>query len=136
MCLATSLPRFSKQYSIEITRLASIQNTVVIGGAGRLFAYMLKLKKPKSVVSYCDLRYGTGNVYDQLGFSKIGKPTIGYEYVDLTNNNVRKNRLHYQKHKLPNFSGQSTKCYLASNGLERLYNCGHQKYVFFTGEKP
>jgi len=130
MCLSTSVPRYNKQYSLEITRLASVQNTIVVGGASKLFKYMLSIKNPKSVISYCDLRYGTGAVYTHLGFVKTGNPTIGYEYVEVNCANIRYNRLHYQKHKLGNTNNLSERDYLASIGFERVYDCGHQKYIW------
>ena len=136
MCLAVSKPRYNDRYSLEITRLASLRDTVVVGGASRLFSALVKDKNPVTVLSYCDLRYGTGTVYCQLGFAAVGKPTIGSDYVEVQRANRRYNRLHYQKHKLGNTNGLSERDYLYSIGFERVYDCGHQKFVWSSANSP
>jgi hypothetical protein len=130
MCLSVSKPRYSKNYDFEITRLASQMHTVVVGGASKLFNMMCKDLNPQSVISYCDLRYGTGKVYSQLGFLPLGLPTIGYEYIEMSKPNKRYNRLACQKHMLGDTNGLGAKEYLHSIGFERVYDCGQQKFVW------
>lgn len=130
MCMAISPSRYNRHYDIEITRMATKQGYTIVGGASRLFSAMINEINPQSVITYCDLRWGTGKVYDHMGFSLLGKPTIGYQYVDINKPRERFDRRHFQKHKLSNTNGLSERDYLASCGFERLWDCGHQKYIW------
>lgn len=130
MCMAFIKSRFDKNHQWELSRMASLKNSVVMGGASRLFSYAQKAFDMSSLISYCDLRFGVGGVYDQLGMTKIGKPTLGYEYVDINNPSHRINRIKLQKHKLGDIGDQSADEYLRSQGIDRLWDCGHQKYTW------
>ena len=135
MCMSISKPRFSKKYSLEIIRLASARNVTVVGGASRLFKYVIDVLNPVSVISYCDQRYGIGKVYANMGFEKFGKPTIGYEYVKVLAANKRVNRMNFTRKKVGNTNGLSVRLYLFSIGYERVYDCGHQKYIWHRPKK-
>lgn len=130
MCLAFIKSRFDKNYQWELSRMATIKHSIVVGGASRLFSYAKQQLNMHSLISYCDLRYGTGNVYQQLGMTKMGQPTLGYEYVNINNPSYRINRIKLQKHKLGDIGNQSALEYLQSQGIDRLWDCGHQKFVW------
>ncbi len=130
MCMAFIKSRFDKNYQWELSRMATIKHSIVVGGASRLFSYAKQQLNMHSLISYCDLRYGTGNVYQQLGMTKMGQPTLGYEYVDINNPSYRINRIKLQKHKLGDIGNQSALEYLQSQGIDRLWDCGHQKFVW------
>ena len=40
----------------------------VVGGASKLFKQFITDDDPESIISYCDLRYFTGELYTNLGF--------------------------------------------------------------------
>ena len=130
MCMSFSKSRYNKSFEFEITRMAAIRNTVVVGGASKLFSYFVKNKNPNSVISYCDLSYGTGKSYLKMGFASFGKPTIGYQYVELNKPNCRYDRLQFQKHKLGETNGLTEKQFMLSNGFDVIWDCGHQKYIW------
>jgi hypothetical protein len=130
MCMAFMKSRYNKHYEWEISRLATARNLVVAGGASRLFKFAQQCLAMNSCISYCDLRYGTGNVYEHMGFVPLGAPTLGYEYVNIHKPCERINRLKFQKHKLSLPENQSVHDFLAGQGWERLWDCGHQKFVW------
>jgi hypothetical protein len=124
--------RFNKNIDQELLRYACVQNHTVQGGASRLFKHFLNVHRPKSIISYCDLRWNTGNLYQQLGFAmqKITDPN--YWYVV---NQQLENRVKYQKHKLAglltNFDPSLTEWENMSNhGYDRVWDCGNSVWVY------
>jgi len=74
---------------IKIERLCSKLNTSVVGGASKLLS-KIKEVTPKLPIHYwADLRYGTGNYLEKLGFKKE-RDTLGFKWTD---NNRTFNRL-------------------------------------------
>lgn len=118
--------------TIEIARYATIQP--VVGGASRLITHIRKTLNPKTIVSFADARYFTGCSLRKAGFvvETLTKP--GYVYIDRNGQYVG-SRQQFQKHKLPSklhaFDPSLTEeenC--ANNGLYRLYDAGHWKWVW------
>lgn len=66
---------------IEIARFGSKLNTRVPGGFSKLLAHVEKLYQPQKIVSFCDLRYGTGEVYKKAGF-ELERITLGWCWTD------------------------------------------------------
>ena len=122
------VPRFNKDFEWELLRFASATNTHIVGGASKLFKYFIKNYNPKSILSYSDLRWGSGAVYEKLGFEHIRNSEPNYFYFKKSNN--LESRLKYQKHKLPNllpnFSEELTEYQnMLNNGYNRIYDCGN-----------
>ena len=72
---------------IEIARFANERGYNVQGGFSKLFKYTIdnfcKQNNYKSIISYCDLKYGEGNVYNKSGFKLLKDNTgISYWYTD------------------------------------------------------
>ncbi len=78
-------PRYSKNADWELIRLANKCNTRLIGGTQRLWEYFQKTHHPESIVSYCDRRWFTGNIYNTLGFKLTKKSRPVYWYTDYIN---------------------------------------------------
>jgi hypothetical protein len=126
--------RFSDNYEWELLRFCSKLQTVVVGAASKLFSYFIKKYTPKSIVSYCDLRFADldpeHTVYPKLGFKFKHRSNPNYWYLK---EGVMNSRVKFQKHKLqgllqkfdPNLSEQEN---MQNNGYERLYDCGN--FVF------
>jgi transposase len=132
--------RFSKEAEYEILRFSSLKNVTVVGGFSKMFSYFLKMKNPNSVLSYCDLRFGTGGVYLQANFVKVATatpPNYWYYYKSDGRYGKLESRIKYQKHKLVdlnNFSEDKTEYDIMSeNGFLRLYDCGSYKYIWERG---
>lgn len=116
----------------ELIRFCNKLNTTVVGGASKLFNKFLNEFKPTSVLSYCDLAWGTGSLYENLGFINDGETKPNYFYIV---NKKRENRLNYQKHKLvkkgydPNLTESQI---MNSLGYYRIYNCGNRRYMYYN----
>lgn len=119
-------PRFNKNYDQELLRYASKQNCTVQGGASKIFKHFIKIHRSLSVISYCDLRWNTGTLYQQLGFDLINITDPSYWYV--IHNNLH-NRVAFQKHKLADklkiFDHTLTEWEnMRMNGYDRVWDCG------------
>lgn len=119
----------------EIVRYAT--SMTVVGGFARLFSKFVEDVKPQKVVSFADARYWKGSVYAHTGFQLAGLTQPNYIYVDETGVPVG-NRMKFQKHKLkhvlkiydPSLT-EHDNC--ALNGLYRLFDAGHWKWVWKKG---
>jgi hypothetical protein len=128
--------RFDKNVEWELSRFCNLQNHIVIGGASRLFSHFLKTLKPASIVSYCDRRYFSGDLYHTLGFSFVGNTVPSYHYITPDYKSVI-NRMQFQKHllvkKLSQFDPNLTEWEnMKNNGFDRIWDCGCSKWVFHT----
>ena len=72
--------RYNKKYQWELLRFSSKLYTSVVGAAGKLFSYFIKQNDPDSIISYCDRRWSSGNMYKQIGFNfnNYSKPNYFY----------------------------------------------------------
>lgn len=95
--------RFSKKYEWEILRFCNRLNLSVRGAASKLYARFLKEKSPNTVVSYADLRLGTGKTYLKLGFKLDHNSSPNYWYLRDTE---KLSRYACQKHRLPGVLGE------------------------------
>jgi len=125
--------RYNKKYDYELLRYANILNHNVIGGASKLFKYFLNKMNPSSVISYCDLRWNTGNLYEKLGFQHThnSDPNYWYTYQHIT----LESRVKYQKHKLDKILSKFDPLLsewenMLNNGYDRFWDCGNSVYVW------
>ncbi len=118
-----------KGLEYELVRYCNKINTSVIGGASKLLKQFIKEYSPKSIISYCDISWANGKVYENLGFSFDGISEPNYYYVI---NYKRENRINYQKHKLvkKGYDANKTEFEIMSElGYYRIFNCGNSRYV-------
>lgn len=125
-------PRYNSNYDVELLRLCTKRDYVVIGGAQKLFKYFIKTNNCKSVVSYCDISKFTGKVYAQLGMTFEGLTTVSYSYVNSHLHELH--RLSCTKTALImkgwGTEEQSEEEIMRNHGYYKLYNCGNAKYVY------
>src|SRR5574337_1372 len=118
--------RFDNNDGCELYRYCNELNTCVIGGASKLFKHAPK----QPIISYCDRRLFSGNVYIKLGFTEKSLSKPGYVWYN--KHNVL-NRLKTQKHKLkkmPNYDPELTEDkIMKSNGYMKLIDCGQIVYT-------
>jgi len=125
-------PRFNKSYEHELLRFANRLNTTVVGGASKLFSAFIKEHSSKSILSYCDLRWGTGGVYEQLGFDcKTQYTSPNYFYTK--SHATLESRNKYQKKKLPKLLSSfdeslSERQNMFANGYDMIYDCGNSVF--------
>jgi len=122
--------RYSKKHEYELLRYSSAKYCVVQGGASKLFHSFLKDYNPKSIISYSDIRWNTGGLYNNLGFHEIRKSDPNYYYFSLKDTSVVFSRLKFQKHKLSNilenFDDRLTEWEnMKIHGYDRIWDCGN-----------
>jgi len=136
-------PRFNKKYEWEIIRMCCLKGYKVYGGASKLWKYFIEMYDPKSVISYCNLRYGHGNVYNVLGFEQKNITSPSYFYFNPNKNKNLNNRnkieiltrYQTQKHKLSNILENYNPNYTESQNMKnsgylRVYDAGNCVFVF------
>lgn len=115
----------------ELLRFCNKLNTIVIGGASKLFKHFIELYNPDEIISYADRRWSTGNLYDVLGFKLYNKSQPNYYYVIGDKRyyrfNFRKSVL-IEKYDCPEKMTEKDFCYRQK--WYRIYDCGCLCYIW------
>lgn len=119
-----------KQKGWEVDRFCSLLYTNVIGGANRLFQYFIRNYNPEEVISYADLRFGAGKIYENLGF-KFNKNTVaGYCYFIPMVCIERIHRYNLRKTESERDSDKTEFELRNEQGYYRIYDAGHAKWLW------
>lgn len=126
-------PRFNKKYEYELSRLCTLKDYTVIGGASKMFKYFLVTYNPKSIISYSDYSKNTGNIYNILGFNECQLTKPNYIWI---NKNIILTRYQTQKHILlkQGYKGSSEVDIMHNRGFIRVYDCGNKVYEWRESE--
>jgi hypothetical protein len=103
----------------------------VIGGASKLLKWFIKNNNPTNIVSYADIRWSDGNLYNVLGFDKINESKPNYFYVI---NKKREHRYKFRKDILVSEGFDENKSeneIMKERGINRIYDCGNLVYSIF-----
>jgi hypothetical protein len=114
----------------ELIRFCNKVGLSIVGGASKLYKKFIREYNPQSVLSYCDISWANGDLYENLGFKLLGTTKPNYFYVI---NGKKENRINYQKHKLvkKGYNKNLTEVEIMVNlGYYRIFNCGNKKYVY------
>jgi hypothetical protein len=127
--------RYNKNYQYELIRFCNKINTLVTGGASKLFKYFIRNYNPESLISYADMRYSNGALYEKLGFNKLKNSTPNYYYFHKNNMLKLMSRVQFQKHKLNDklelFDTSMTEYHnMLNNGYDRIWDCGNGVYGY------
>lgn len=123
-----SKPRYNKSYDWEIIRMCSKQGYTIVGGASKMLN-MFRSLHAGSIMSYANLRWSNGNVYEKLGFKydKTSEPCYWYFKRKLYH------RSGFMKHKLKDkldvydeHKTEAENMYI--NGYRRIWDCGNKVY--------
>lgn len=114
----------------ELVRFASISNFNIIGGASKLLKHFERLYNPIKVISYADLRWSNGNLYNTLGFIDLGKTNPNYWYIEKSTRFHRfKFRKSEQSRLLKTFDKNLTEWEnMQINGYDRIWDCGSIRF--------
>jgi hypothetical protein len=119
--------KYEKEFVLEIARFACKPFYTVPGGFSRLLKVAEDRAREegfKSLLSYCDRRFGEGKVYLNNGFDLVGEtPSPGFWW---TNGRERFNRFKFKADKSNN---KTEKEVAKENGVYRVYGCGHNIYM-------
>jgi hypothetical protein len=127
--LRKNLGSTHKEGSWELLRFCNKLNTSVVGGASKLLKYFTGNFEYNEIISYADLRWSNGNLYDKLGFQETHKSVPNYFYVK---RGMREPRFKYRKDILVSegFDKNKTeKQIMKERGYNRIYDCGAIKYT-------
>jgi len=117
------------KYEWELLRFCNKLNHSVIGGASKLLKHFIKNNNPKNIVSYADIRWSYGNLYNVLGFNLITESKPNYFYII---NRKREHRFKYRKDILVSegYDENLTENQIMYNrGINRIYDCGNLVYT-------
>jgi len=138
--LTFTTPRYAPHlYQYELSRFCSKTNHNVIGGATKLFKRFKEDYNPESIISYSNLRYGHGGVYQTLGFKLDGYSQANYFYYKRDNLTTLYSRVNFQKHKLhrllENFrEEQSEQQNMIRHDWCWIYDAGNARWVWRKDE--
>jgi hypothetical protein len=125
--------RFNKAVEYELLRYTNASNLTVMGGASKLFAHFRKTYMPSSVISYSDVSFNSGALYQILGFEWTHRSPPAYyytkNYIDL------ESRVKFQKHKLKSMLDEFDANYsewdnMKLNGYDRIWDCGNDVWLW------
>jgi hypothetical protein len=130
MSFGSYRPIYRKKVAVdEYELLRFCANGNIPGIASRLLKYFEQHYRPQKVVSYCDLRWGTGVVYERLGFEYSHHTGLNYWY---TNNGVnRYHRSKFTKSKISNTNTAelSEATIMAAKNYYRIWDCGNSCFI-------
>lgn len=126
MCALSLRKPFQKFYSdsVEIARFSTKPFYNVQGGFSRLLkeaSLWAKQNGYKSILSYCDIRFGEGGVYAKNGFNLIGETDLNYWYTD----GVER----FDRFKFRAKDGKPEKQIAEEAGVYKVYGCGNKIYL-------
>lgn len=114
VALATfAKPRFDNDHDLELIRFCSKNGTTVVGG----FSKLLSKINSTSIMSYANLRFSTGNVYEKNGFKYVRTSKPGFFWYHVNTGEISK-RLSIQR---PWQEMQQERVY-------RVFDCGNNIY--------
>jgi len=113
--------------TLEVKRLASHSEHNIVGGASKLFKALKEFaikEGYEQIKSYCDMRWGTGGLYKQLGFHLTNTTKYAPHYIK-GNKRVRNQTL-----KKPKDTSTTEKELRIKEGYSIIYDCGHQTWNY------
>lgn len=134
VCAASfGVPRFNKSAQWELLRFATLRGHTIVGALSRIVKNFLRTLDPgTTLISYADLRYGTGDAYAKSGFHLLRENPPGYGYFRALK---YVSRYQCQNKNLPRLLGDAYNPSLSSrenmeqNGWRRLYDAGNILYA-------
>jgi hypothetical protein len=118
--------------SIELKRLCTLPNILVVGGASRLFSAVKKFTKEqgyKKIKSYCDMRYANifNPIYELLGF----KLETGTKYTPHYVKGYKRYRnISLRKTAEERLTNKTEFELRKEQGYDRIWDCGHRSYSY------
>lgn len=119
-----------KNDEYELNRFCNKINTIVNGSFAKLLKHFITNYNPLELVSYSDLRYFNGTIYEKNNFKFIHQTKPNYWYVV---GDLRHHRFNFNKKRLikegynPN---KSEKEIMFERKYYRIYDCGNIRWVY------
>lgn len=136
--LRNSQGRRNDEDTWELVRCCACKNTVVIGGASKLFKHFCKMYHPSKVVSFSDRSTTSGNLYELLQFTSVSISDPGYVWVNLETEQYYK-RVTCQKSNLPklfnepdlDIEHQTETDIMCAHGYGRVFDSGVIRWEWY-----
>jgi len=118
------------KYDYELNRFCISKN--IVGIAGKLLTHFQKNYKHYKIVTFADLRWSEGNLYEKIGMEKCYNVMPNYFYYK-QQELKRYHRFNFRKNvlekKLEIFDSNKTEYQnMIENGWNRIWDCGNIKY--------
>jgi hypothetical protein len=135
MVLTMGRPRFKSKAEWECVRMTSHSDYRVVGGASKLFKAFRGMIDTGSILTFADLRFGNGSVYEKCGFERLKDSPPNYWYFHKDRPQSCYSRVKFQKHKLVNElehfdDGLTEYENMKANNWDRVWDCGNAVYVW------
>lgn len=130
-------PRYNKNYEWELLRLCSREDSLVVGGAERLFKHFVVNYSPQSIISYCDRAKFSGEVYRRLGMSLKSTTQPGKVWSrgnEKVTDNLLRQRGYDQLFNANYGKGTSNDQLMLEHGWLPVYDCGQLVYEWKVGK--
>jgi hypothetical protein len=132
--MSFSVPRFSKNYDIELARYCSKSGYKISGGASKIFKHFINNYTFNSVISYSDMMIGGGYFYEKLGFIRNEDTGPGFNWYYPKTNLIYHRRGFWKNEldkKLENFDPSvSAHNNMRNNGYVKVFNLGNNVFTF------
>lgn len=127
-----SVPRFNKDHDYELVRYCSLLNTTIVGGASKLLAAFRKDMPGKTIVSYSDKRWSTGDLYKAIGFKYSHTSVPNYRYYkykySLSRYQCQKHLLEARFPEFYNLELSETEI-MSLAGYSKVFDCGNDVWT-------
>jgi hypothetical protein len=111
----------------NLSRFCTVLNTNVIGGASKLLKYFIKNYNPSRIISYADISWSNGNLYDNLKFQNIGESKPDYKYI-VNEKRINKSRFRKDKLNLEDKTKVTESQIMIDKNIYKIYDCGKIKF--------
>lgn len=118
-----------RNLSFELIRFCT--SCVVVGGFQKLLSYFKENNTWEEIITFADLRWHEGDVYNKSGFTQTGVLKPDYQYVY---SNIRSHKFNFRKErikvKFPNYyDKEKTESELMEEiGIPKIYDCGKLRF--------
>lgn len=127
---AMSFGSHPRKNELVLDRLCFKQGITVVGGASKLFKYMLANLNVSSIISWSDNRWSAGGVYSELGFTKDAELPPDYSYVQIKNPKCRQSKQSQKKGNTACPEGKTERVWNLERGLTRIWDCGKIRWSY------
>ena len=116
----------------NLSRFCSKRNYSIIGGASKLLKYFINTYSPIRIISFADLDWSTGELYNKLGFKLVNTLDPDYKYI-VDRKRVNKQRFTKRKLEKMGYDSRLTERQIVESiGIKKIYNCGQLKFEIIT----
>lgn len=134
LCAVMSFMRMHDNDAYTLSRYAT--SCIVRGGHSKLLKEFIMKHHPSRLVTFADISFSDGGLYESTGWENDGDIKPDYSYVDMGDEcPVRYHKFNYRLKRFRNDDllyyrdGLSERQLADANGLLRVWDCGKTRYV-------